>query len=116
MNVIVVNGKKYTTNGGSISVINNKVYVDGELLSDCDEFKEKVINITVEGNVEGDISTDVGNITVKGNCTGDVKTTSGDVDCKDVGGDVKTVSGDVKCKFVSCGVHTVSGDISKFLL
>ena len=116
MNTVIVNGKRYSTNGGSISVINNKVYVDGKLLSDTNEAKEKTINITVEGNVEGDITTDVGGITVKGNCTGDVKTTSGDVDCKDVGGDVKTVSGDVKCKFVSGRVQTVSGDISKSFL
>lgn len=115
MNVVVVNGKKYATNGGSISVIGNKVYCDGELLSDCDEFKEKVINIVVNGNVDGYVKTTSGNIKLQGS-VGEIETTSGDVDIVGNVGNVKTVSGDVKAKKILGNVKTVSGDISKSFL
>ena len=115
MNVVVVNGKKYTTTGGSISVIGNKVYCDGELLSDCDEFKEKVINIVVNGNVDGYVKTTSGNIKLQGS-VGEIETTSGDVDIVGNVGNVKTVSGDVKAKKILGNVKTVSGDISKSFL
>lgn len=115
MNVVVVNGKKYTTTGGSISVIGNKVYCDGELLSDCDEFKEKVINITVNGNVDGYVKTTSGNIKLQGS-VGEIETTSGDVDIVGNVGNVKTVSGNVKAKKILGNVKTVSGDIAKSFL
>ena len=114
MNVVIVNGKRYVTSGGNINIVNNKVYCDGELITDCETISDKVIHITVEGNVEGTVSTASGNITVKGNCRS-VNTTSGDVECGDVNGDVKTVSGDVKCKNIGGSVKTVSGDISRSL-
>ena len=114
MNVVVVNGKRYETPNGSISVIGNKVYCNGKLLTDCDEISEKYINIVVEGNVDGNIETASGDVTVKGNCRS-VKSTSGDVECGDVEGDVTTVSGDVKCKSIGGNVKTVSGDISRSL-
>lgn len=114
MNVVIVNGKRYETAGGSISVVNNKVYCNGKLLIDCEEISEKNIHITVEGNVDGNIETASGNITVKGSCRS-VNTTSGNVECEDVSGDVKTVSGDVRCKNVGGSIKTVSGDISRSL-
>ena len=55
MNTAYVNGKKYILPNGSVSVVNNKVYWNGILVEDCDLFKEKTINITIEGNIEGDI-------------------------------------------------------------
>ena len=112
MNVVIVNGKRYETDGGSISVVNDKVYCNGKLLTDCE--KGKNINIIIEGNVDGNIETASGNITVKGSCRS-VNTTSGDVECGDVNGDVKTVSGDVKCRSIGGSVKTVSGDISRSL-
>ena len=115
MTRVSVNGKTYSLPDGSISVINNKVYCNGELVTDESESKEKVINIYVHGNVQGGIKTDVGNIKVTGDCI-DIKTTSGDVECGDVRGDINTVSGDVKCKSVTGSIKTVSGDVSKRLL
>ena len=69
MNTVYVNGKKYTLPNGSVSVVNNKVYWNGILVEDCDLFKEKIINITIEGNVEGDIKCDtIESINIKGSC------------------------------------------------
>lgn len=130
MNTVIINGKKYTSNGGSISVVGNKVYIDGKLASDENNSVVKVINITVEGNVSGDISTDVGNITVNGdsalvksgsgnikvtgNVNGSISTASGDVEVGgSIGGGVSTASGDVNVKGVINGsTKTVSGDIT----
>ena len=58
MNKVYVNGKKYILPNGSVSVVNNKVYWNGKLVEDCYLLKEKIINITIEGNVEGDIKCD----------------------------------------------------------
>ena len=69
MNTVYVNDKKYTLPNGSVSVVNNKVYWNGILVEDCDLFKEKIINITIEGNVEGDIKCDtIESINIKGSC------------------------------------------------
>lgn len=34
MNKIIINGKEIKCNGNNISVINNKVYVDGKAIAD----------------------------------------------------------------------------------
>lgn len=131
MSSVIINGKTITIDGNcnNVSVINNKVYVNGKLIQDCDEIKEKNIKITVEGNVGtletgsadvtvngdcgGDIRAGSGDINVKGNVSGSISTGSGDVDCGDVGGSVKTGSGDVKCSSIANGVSTMSGNVSK---
>lgn len=111
MNVCIVNGKRYELPSGSISVVNNKVYCNGKLVTDTNEFKEKNIKIVIQGNVDGDISTESGDIEVNGNCK-NVKSVSGDINIKgDVGGDVKSTSGDITCRDISGNVQTVSGDI-----
>lgn len=96
-------------NKQSISMINNKVYINGKL----QETEEKSISITIEGNVES-VDVDCCNrVVIKGDC-GKVSTTSGDIDAHNVLGDVKTVSGDVSVKQgISGNVRTVSGDITK---
>ena len=69
MNTVYVNGKKYILPNGNVSVVNNKVYWNGILVEDCDLFKEKIININIEGNVEGDIKCDtIESINIKGSC------------------------------------------------
>lgn len=120
---IVINNK--TVIGKSISILNNRVIVDGKSV----ELEEsKVINISVEGDVEN-LSVDVcetvkvtGNVkklsTVSGDVDcghveGNVETTSGEVICGDVNGSVKTMSGDVVASVVKGSVNTLSGDITK---
>lgn len=75
--MIIINGKKY--NGNSVSIVNNKVYVDGKEQEDLDNIVEK--DITIIGNVH-DI--DCHNLKVKGNITGDV-------DCHNL-----NITGDIK--------------------
>jgi hypothetical protein len=128
-----VNGKRYVfADGASISIINDKVYCNGKVVIDTNDIKDKVINITIKGNVEkastgsgsleikGDVCTvqsASGNISIVGNVSGDVTTSSGDVKCGDVlNGNVKTMSGDVTCGVVNGDVSTMSGDVEKSVI
>lgn len=106
---INVNGQKYT--GSTISIIGNKVFVDGkdqtpdakdiriEVVGDIQELEVDYANsILVEGNV-GNIKSGSGDVSVDGNVTGNVTTGSGDVDCDNIiAGHVYTGSGDVTYK------------------
>ena len=128
MNVCVVNGKRYELPDGSISIINNEIYVNNKKYVDGNDFKEKTLNITIQGNVgsiespsgsitvEGNaktVSSTSGNITIKNGVTGNVSTTSGDVEINgDVSGDVRTMSGDVRCGNIQGEAKSMSGDIS----
>lgn len=89
MNKIVINGKEIKCNGNNISVINNKVYVDGKAIAD-DVFKNS--DIYIYGNVE--------KIECEGSvhCNdvhGDIKA-GGSVNCDDVGGSI-SCGGSVSC-------------------
>lgn len=106
--MIKINNKVY--NGNSISIINNKVIIDGNDVTP----ESKDINIIVEGNIEsikadtcntisvtgsiGSISTMSGDVEIGGNVSGSISTMSGDVDCNNVGGNISTMSGDIKYK------------------
>lgn len=111
MNTVVVNGKKYTVPNGSVSVIGNKVYVDGKLITDESGYTSKEIKIVINGNVEGEIKVDSGHVIVFGECK-DINTMSGDVECRNVNGNIKTQSGNVKCGNVSGDISTMSGDVT----
>lgn len=126
MNSITVNGAKITATG-DISIVNGKIFVNGENVTPDDKDKRE-INIVVTGDT-GTIAVDycqslsvTGNITdlqstnsdilVRGIILGNLQTTSGDVQTYGgVGGSVQTVSGDVECHQVAGNVNTVSGDI-----
>ena len=111
-NIVSINGKRYQCDSGNITVVNNKVYCNGKLVSDTNsEFTEKEIHITIEGNVN-DVSVTAGNVTVKGTADS-VSAKSGDVYVgMDVLGECKTVSGDITVKGnVYNGCNTVSGNI-----
>lgn len=109
---VIVNGKTYQCESGSINVINNRVYCNGKLVSDTNELKEKDIRITIEENV-GNVSLDSGYIDIKGTAD-NVSTQSGDISVgMDVLGECKTVSGDINIRGNAYnGCKTVSGDIS----
>lgn len=112
-NIVSINGKRYQCDSGSITVVNNKVYCNGKLVSDINsEFTEKEIHITIEGSVN-DVSVTAGNVTVKGTADS-VSTKSGDVYVgMDVLGECKTASGDITVQGnVYHGCNTVSGNIS----
>ena len=113
MNTVVINGKTMRVNG-TVSIINGKVLCNGKPIEDLDSIEEKVINISINGDVEkidvdacdrievtgkvDYIKTMSGDIEVHGDVTGDVETMSGDIDCGNVGGNASTMSGDVRRK------------------
>lgn len=121
--MITINGQVY--NGSSLSIVNGVISIDGKNVITP---SEKIINISVNGNIDElrvgscqkvEVSGDVKNLqttsgdVVCGNVTNSVQTTSGDVECDSVGGNVSTVSGDVKCEEIKGRVSTVSGDIGR---
>ena len=120
MSSITINGNSFE--GKSIVIRNNRVIINGNDVTP----DEKVINISVKGdldNITSDYCNEIvitGSVnTVKstsgdiecGNVTGNIETTSGDIECGNVGGNIKTISGDVKCDEVKGSVNTLSGDI-----
>jgi hypothetical protein len=129
MNVVCINGRRIESNTGTIEVRDNKVYIDGKLIQDCDEIKEKVIKITVEGDVGKlqvgssevtingncqEVNTGSGDVNIKGAVSGSVSTSSGDVRCEgNIGGNVRTSSGDISCSEIKGDATTSSGDINK---
>lgn len=107
---VVINGKSYQTNGGSLKIdVSGNVIINGKTV---DVIEDKKIEVFVTGEVES-LQTTSGNITIDGNVSKNVKTVSGDVRVSgDISGDVQTVSGDVKSEKILGNVKTVSGDIN----
>jgi hypothetical protein len=105
--MININGKSYS--GNNIVVNNNQVIIDGKNVTD--EHKDnKVINITVNGNLNV-LDVDVAEtVTVNGEC-GNVEVVNGNINCGNVKGGVKTVNGDVEAGYVEGGISTVNGDV-----
>lgn len=111
--IITKNGKTRIYNGGTITIINGKMLIDGKPFDENDgiDVDEKVINITIEGSVDrleidycdhvvvqGDakrVHTQNGDIEVKGDVFGDVHTNCGDIECGDVEGDCHTNMGSI---------------------
>lgn len=102
---IHVNGKTY--HGKNVKIVNNKVYIDGELQqSEAD----RVLNVTIYGNVE---FVNAEKVDVNGNVEGDVNcqsftcdgSISGDVDSQSV-----TCNGNIGGNVDSQSVHC-AGDI-----
>lgn len=105
--MISINGRNYV--GRNISIAGNKVYIDGKLEAAAEN--DKVINITVTGNlekleceyadtisIEGDchsVDSRNGNVKIQGNVTGNVENRNGNIKCGNVGGDAKTRNGDI---------------------
>jgi len=120
MSVIVINGVSYT--GNSVSISNNKIVINGKEVKD----DSKVINITIDGNVDSlnvdncvkvvvngfvnDLNTMSGDVEC-GNVNKNVRSSSGDIECGNVGGDVSTSSGDIKAKGINGNVKSMTGDI-----
>lgn len=101
---VTIDGKTFT--GRNVSIVGNKVVVDG-----IEQSGELVgpISVTVNGNADS-VESGSGKVEVAGS-VGRVKTMSGDVRCGDVTGDVGTMSGDVTCGAIAGSVKTMSGDI-----
>lgn len=92
---ITINGKTYF--GNNVSVVNNRVYIDGVLKDD--DLPSGIVKLVVEGtlnHLECDASVEAQQI------TGDV-TAGGSIKCGDVGGNVNA-GGSVKAGKVSGSV------------
>jgi len=93
-NKIVINGKSHSVSGKNISIMNDKIYVDGILV-------ESGLSGIVEVKFEGDIANlECTTATINGNVLGNVDGTT--IRCGDVGGDVDGTT-------ITCG--DVSGDV-----
>ena len=107
--IIGRNIKNSSIKGNSISIINNKIFVDGKEI----ETEEKVINIIVEGNLDKlevdccnsikvngvtkDVEVSNGNITISGDVKGNVNNINGNIIAKVINGNCKTKNGDILC-------------------
>ena len=100
MSTITINGKTFSVSGRRISIINNKVKVDGIILDTGDSLTGTV-NIKFDGDLAS-LKCD-GSAEIAGNVHGDVSA-GGSVLCRDVGKDVHSGGS------VTCG--QVSGDVS----
>ena len=112
MNKVTINGRTYTApDGCSVSVINNKVYFDGKLAEDFNDWKEKKIEIKIEGNC-GEVKADVGNITIEGNAGGDVVSDTGNIKVQgDVKGNARTDCGNISANHIFGNATTDCGNI-----
>lgn len=114
MNVVNINGKTYTApDGCSVSVINNKVYFNGKLAEDFNDWKEKNIKIIVEGDCK-EVKADAGNITIKGSVEGNVNADTGNIHIEgDVQGNVTTDMGNISAAHIAGNATTDCGNIVK---
>ena len=99
-----IDGRKFT--GRSVTIVNDKVVVDGV---EQDGQLIGPVSVTVNGDADV-VDNPTGTVTVTG-AVGTIKTMSGDVHCKDVSGSVSTMSGDVTCGSIGGSASTMSGDI-----
>jgi cytoskeletal protein CcmA (bactofilin family) len=102
MNTIVINGKAYVTGAGNqkITVINNKVMIDGVAVSD--EVYSEDLHIKVEGSL---YSLECGgNVEISGDVGGNVNA-HGDIACRNVGGDV-SARGNIACEDIKGNVES----------
>lgn len=122
MTTIIKNGKTITIGGSVIArknigtmVINDgKIIVDGKPLSELEnEVEEKVINITIQGDVERLEVDYCDKLTVTGNAKR-VKSNSGDIEIHgNVEGDVHANMGQITCGNVEGDCHVNMGNIYK---
>ena len=106
---IVINGRKITTDGNNVSVIDGKVIVDGKTVANAEDNEKIEIFGDINGNVESDRNVVVRN----GEIAGDVNA-KGNIDCKNVRGSVKA-GGNVNCdnvqQFVYAGGNVNCDDV-----
>lgn len=111
MNKVVINGKSYEVPNGNISIIGNKIYVDGKEFTEEMEKDSKIVDVIVYGNVSKidcqgsvEVKGNAENINCGGSCSvnkdvaGDVSA-GGSVRCNNVKGTVRA-GGTVKCKSI----------------
>lgn len=105
---VMINGVSYA--GNNISVVGNKVIIDGKEQTGSTG-DDKIVNITVNGDIHELKVGNAADVIVTGNCE-IVSVQNGNVAITGyVGGDVNNVNGDIRCGSVHGSVKTVNGDI-----
>ena len=105
--IIGGNIKNSSIEGNSISIINNKIFVDGKEI----ETEEKVINIIVEGNLDK-LEVDCCNSIKVNGVTKDVEVSNGNISINgDVKGNVNNINGNIIAKAINRNCKTTNGDI-----
>ena len=95
--IIGRNIKNSSIEGNSISVINNKIFVDGK---EIEIEEEREINIIVEGNLdklEVDCCNSIKVNRVTKDVKGNVNNINGNIIAKAINGNCKTTNGDILC-------------------
>lgn len=82
MNTIIINGVKIQTDGKSISIQGDKVFVDGKVVKDG---LSGIVKVEFKGDLAS-LQSD-SSVVVHGNVQGDVDA-GGSIECGDVGGSV----------------------------
>lgn len=115
MTIINENGKTIVIkDGGSVSISNGVVKVNGQVITDTNSLEEKHIYLIFEGSVDqvtvdsceeieikgdaGNVNTHNGNVTVSQNVSNNVSTHNGNVMCGSVGGNVSSHNGNIMHK------------------
>lgn len=88
MATVEINGKKYS--GRDITIVNDKVYIDGKLEQ---ESLTGILSVRVTGDLAS-LSSD-SSVTVQGNVDGNVQA-GGSINCENVSGSVRA-GGSVNC-------------------
>ena len=112
---IHVNGRVIRNVKGDITIVNGKMLVNGNPIEEYDEATkdEKVVNITIEGDVERLEVDTCETITVNGNVKR-IKTNMGSVEISgDVSGDVHANMGSITCGNIEGDCHANMGSIFK---
>ena len=107
---IKINGKLYKVNG-PVSIINDKILVNGEPIEDLEALEAKTIDIHIDGSVDKIKLDYCRTIEIKGDCN-KIDIVNGDVEVGcDVDGDISTVNGNIECGDVSGDASTVNGKV-----
>lgn len=101
---ITVNGQTFV--GNNVSVVNGEVIIDGKKVAAPEG---KVINITVQGDIES-LKVDRGSVNVTGS-VGSVDVTQGDVECGGVKGKVEIDQGNLECGDIFGDVSVNMGNV-----
>ncbi|MFA1745610.1 hypothetical protein ACDQ58_11740 [Fusobacterium animalis] len=97
--IIGGNIKNSSIEGNSISIINNKIFVDGKDIveGNLDKLEVDCCNsIKVNGVTKG-VEVSNGNISINGDVKGNVNNINGNIIAKAINGNCRTTNGDILC-------------------
>ena len=90
--------------GRALKISPNGIHCEDRIMSDFTEGSDKVLNIHIHGNIDGDLIIDMGDVHVSGSIWKDVHVTNGDLSVHgDIFGHANVDNGDIKCR--TAGVY-----------